>query len=91
MAVSIESDFVSTFTYCNRNEFVTSDGAFQRLAASFDLVDVAVDATGVKKSAEIVRQDSLPTVFSEVGVPSVLLQQVAKSAGLRSPASTRWS
>ena len=80
VAVSIESDFVSTFTDCNRNEFVTSDGAFQRLAASFDLVDVAVDATGVKKSAEIVRQDSLPTVFSEVGVPSGLVQQVAKSA-----------
>jgi ABC-type Zn uptake system ZnuABC Zn-binding protein ZnuA len=80
VAVSIESDFVSTFTDCNRNEFVTSDGAFQRLASSFDLVDVAVDAIGVKKSAEIVRQDSLPTVFSEVGVPSGLLQKVAKSA-----------
>jgi zinc transport system substrate-binding protein len=81
VAVSIESDFESTFTDCTRNEFVTSDGAFQRLAASFDLVDVAVDATGVKKTADIVRQYSLPTVFSEVGVPSGLLQQVAKSAG----------
>jgi zinc transport system substrate-binding protein len=80
VAVSIESDFESTFTDCTRNEFVTSDGAFQRLAASFDLVDVSVDATGVKKSADIVRQYSLPTVFSEVGVPSGLVQEVAKSA-----------
>ena len=80
VAVSIESDFESTFTDCTRNEFVTSDGAFQRLAASFDLVDVAVDTTGVRKSADIVRQYSLPTVFSEVGVPSGLVQQVAKSA-----------
>jgi ABC-type Zn uptake system ZnuABC Zn-binding protein ZnuA len=79
VAVSIESDFESTFTDCNRDEFVTSDGAFQRLAASFDLVDVAVDTTGVKKTTDIVRQYSLPTVFSEVGVPSGLLQQVARS------------
>ena len=35
VAVSIESDFESTFTDCNRNEFVTSDGAFQRLARQF--------------------------------------------------------
>jgi zinc transport system substrate-binding protein len=80
VAVSIESDFESTFGDCTRNEFVTSDGAFQRLAASFDLIDVAVDTTGVKKSADIVRQYSLPTVFSEMGVPSGLVQQVAKSA-----------
>ena len=86
MAVSIESDFESTFTDCNRDEFVTSDGAFQRLAASFDLVDVAVDTMGVKKATDIVRQYSLPTVFSEVGVPSGLLQQVARStrAGIAS-------
>ena len=86
VAVSIESDFEGTFTDCNRDEFVTSDGAFQRLAASFDLVDVAVDTMGVKKATDIVRQYSLPTVFSEVGVPSGLLQQVARStrAGIAS-------
>jgi zinc transport system substrate-binding protein len=83
VAVSIESDFESTFTGCTRNEFVTSDGAFQRLAASFNLIDVAVDTTGVKKSTDIVRRYSLPAVFSEVGVPSGLVQQVARSARAR--------
>jgi zinc transport system substrate-binding protein len=81
VALSIESDFESTFSDCTQDEFVTSDAAFQRLAASFDLVDVAVDATGVEKTAAIVRQYSLPTVFSEVGVPSGLVQAVARSAG----------
>jgi zinc transport system substrate-binding protein len=83
VAVSIESDFESTFSDCTRTEFVTADGAFERLAASFDLMDVSVDATGVKKAADIVRQDSLPTVFSETGVPSASLQQVARSTGAR--------
>ena len=81
VAVSIESDFVNTFTDCTRNQFVTSDGAFQRLAASFGLVDVALSTTGVRKTTAFVRQYSLPTVFSEIGVPSGPLQEVAKSAG----------
>ena len=81
VASSIESDFESTFTNCTRNEFVTSDGAFQRLATSFDLVDVAVDVAGVGKATTVVRQYSLPAVFSEVGVPSGLLQQVAQATG----------
>jgi zinc transport system substrate-binding protein len=83
VAVSIESDFESTFSDCTRNLFVTSDGAFERLAASFDLVDVAVDAKGVKKSADLVRQDAIPAVFSEMGVPSGPVQQVARSTGAR--------
>ncbi len=83
VALSIESDFESTLSDCTGTEFVTSDGAFARMAASFDLVDVAVDAAGVKKSASIVRQNSLPAVFSEMGVPSGPLQQVARSTGAR--------
>ncbi len=83
VALSIESDFESTFSDCGRTEFVTADGAFGRMATSFDLVDVAVDATGVKKSATIVQQNSLPAIFSEMGVPSGLLQQVARSTGAR--------
>lgn len=83
VALSIESDFESTFSDCTGDEFVTSDSAFQRLASSFDLVDVAVDTTGVEKAAAIVRQQSLSTVFSEVGVPSGQVQAVARSAGAR--------
>lgn len=83
VAVSIESDFESTFSDCTRSEFVTADGAFGRLAASFDLQDVAVDATGVKKTAAIVQQNSLPTVFSEMGVPAGSVQQVARSTGAK--------
>lgn len=82
VASSIESDFESTFMDCTRNQFVTSDGAFDRLAADFDLVDVAVDVEGVKKATALVRQSSLPAVFSEVGVPSGQVQEVASAAGV---------
>jgi len=81
VASSIESDLDSTFTSCERSEFVTSDAAFQRFASSFDLVDLAVDAAGVKKATALVRQNSLPAVFSEVGVPSTQVQEVARATG----------
>jgi ABC-type Zn uptake system ZnuABC Zn-binding protein ZnuA len=82
VATSLESDFESTFTDCTINEFVTSDNAFERLGSSFDLTDVAVDTMGVAKAAALVRSSSLPGVFSEVGVPSGQVQQVATSAGV---------
>jgi ABC-type Zn uptake system ZnuABC Zn-binding protein ZnuA len=82
VATSIESDFESTITDCTIDKFVTSDTAFERMASSFDLTDVAVDRTGVAKTAALVRTSSLPGVFSEVGVPSGEVQQVATSAGV---------
>jgi len=82
VATSIESDFESTITDCTITKFVTSDNAFERMASSFDLTDVAVDRTGVAKTAALVRTSSLPGVFSEVGVPSSEIQQVATSAGV---------
>jgi ABC-type Zn uptake system ZnuABC Zn-binding protein ZnuA len=82
VATSIEDDLDTAFTSCQHNEFVTSDGAFQRFASRFDLVDVSVDATGVKKTTTLVRQNSISAVFSEAGVPSGQLQEVAKSAGV---------
>jgi zinc transport system substrate-binding protein len=82
VANSIESDFVSTFTDCTISQFITSDNAFERLASSFDLTDVAVDTLGVKKTAALVRASSIPAIFSEVGVPSGPVQEVAKSAGV---------
>jgi len=82
VANSIESDFVSTLTDCTISKFVTSDNAFERMASSFDLTDVAVDKTGVAKTAALVRTSSLPGVFSEIGVPSGQIQQVATSAGV---------
>jgi len=82
VASSIESDLDSTFTGCTRNEFVTSDNAFDRFAASFDLTDLSVGTLGVEKTAALVRQGSLPAVFSEVGVPSGEVQHVATSTGV---------
>ncbi|MGO9658404.1 MAG: metal ABC transporter substrate-binding protein [Acidimicrobiales bacterium] len=79
---SIESDLESTFSDCSRQVFVTSDDAFGRFAASYDLTDVAVSALGVDKTAALVTQDSLPDVFSEVGVPAGLVQKVAQAAGV---------
>lgn len=80
VAASIGADFESTFTQCSRLDFVTADDAFGRMAASFDLTDVAVDKTGVNKAVALVTQRSLPAVFSEVGVGSGPLQQVARAA-----------
>jgi zinc transport system substrate-binding protein len=82
VASSIESDFESTITDCTIDKFVTSDNAFERMASSFDLTDVAVDTTGVPKTSALVRTSSIPGVFSEVGVPSGQIQQVATSAGV---------
>lgn len=82
VATSLESDFESTITDCTIDKFVTSDNAFESMASSFDLTDVPVDTTGVAKITALVRTSSLPGVFSEVGVPSGQIQQVATSAGV---------
>ncbi len=79
---SIESDLESTFTNCSRRVFVTADDAFGRLAASYDLNDVAVDITGIEKAAAVVTRSSLPDVFSEVGVIPGAVQKVAQVAGV---------
>jgi ABC-type Zn uptake system ZnuABC Zn-binding protein ZnuA len=79
---SIESDLESTFTDCSRQDFVTSDGAFGRFAASYDLTDVAVNVVGVEKAVALVTRNSLPDVFSEEGVASNALQEVARLAGV---------
>jgi ABC-type Zn uptake system ZnuABC Zn-binding protein ZnuA len=78
---SIESDLESTFSDCSRQVFVTSDDAFGRFAASYDLTDVAVNALGVDKAAAVVTKSSLPDVFSEVGVPAGPVQKVARLSG----------
>ncbi len=79
---SIESDLQSTFSDCSRNVFVTSDDAFGRFAASYDLTDVAVSTAGVKKAVALVAGNSLPDVFSEVGVPAPTIDKVARAAGV---------
>ncbi len=79
---SIESDLESTFSGCTRSVFVTSDDAFGRFAASYDLTDVAVSADGVAKAAAVVTAGSLPDVFAEVGVPTQSVDKVARAAGV---------
>jgi ABC-type Zn uptake system ZnuABC Zn-binding protein ZnuA len=79
---SIESDLESTFSDCSRQVFVTSDDAFGRFAASYDLTEVAVSALGVDQAAALVTKNSLPDVFSEVGVPAGAVQKVAQVAGV---------
>jgi ABC-type Zn uptake system ZnuABC Zn-binding protein ZnuA len=80
VADSIESDFESTFTQCQDTYFVTADDAFGRMAAAFDLVDVPVSTAGVGAAVSTLSVRNLPAVFSEVGVPSGSLQQVARRA-----------
>jgi ABC-type Zn uptake system ZnuABC Zn-binding protein ZnuA len=83
VAGSIESDFESTFTQCQDSYLVTADDAFGRMAASFDLVDVPVSTAGVSKAVNTLSVRGLTGAFSEVGVPSGPLQQVARRAGVR--------
>jgi ABC-type Zn uptake system ZnuABC Zn-binding protein ZnuA len=82
VAGSIESDFESTFTQCNSSYFVTADDAFGRMATSFELVDVPVSSSGVSAAVGTLKVRDLPAVFSEVGVRSSTLSQVARRAGV---------
>jgi len=79
---SLESDYQSSFSTCNATDFVTPDSAFGRMARSYDLVDIAVDRTGVQKAAALVKKDSIPVVFAETGVPAGAVQRVATEAGV---------
>ncbi|MGH9107674.1 MAG: metal ABC transporter substrate-binding protein [Acidimicrobiales bacterium] len=85
VAESIESDFVNTFTTCPKTVFVTSDGAFGRMAADFGLVDIVVGTEGVKKAVAAVAKYSLSGVFEETGVPAGPVEQVARAtrAGIK--------
>ena len=83
VAASIESDFESTFTQCEDSYFVTADDAFGRMAASFDLVDVPVSTVGATKAISTLSVRNLPAVFSEVGVPSGPVEEVAHRAGVK--------
>lgn len=64
---SIESDLESTFSDCTRQVFVTADGAFEQFASSFGLTDEDAADMAPQKMAALVKQDSLPDVFSETG------------------------
>jgi zinc transport system substrate-binding protein len=79
---SIESDLESTFSDCTRQVFVTADGAFERFATSFGLTDVDVASMSPQRAAALVKQDSLPDVFSEAGTPTGALDKVARLAGV---------
>jgi ABC-type Zn uptake system ZnuABC Zn-binding protein ZnuA len=83
VAASIESDFESTFTQCQDSYFVTADDAFGRMATSFDLVDVPVSTAGVSKAVNTLSVRGLTGAFSEQGVPSGPLQEVARRAGVK--------
>jgi len=83
LAQSIESDFVSSFSQCLRSYFVTADDAFERMASSFELVDVPVSQVGVAQAAAAVSERQLTEVFSEVGPSSSQIAEVARQAGVK--------
>ena len=83
VANSIESDFESTFTDCTINKFITSDNAFERLASKLRPHRCRRRHLGCEENGSPgARASSLPAVFSEVGVPSGQVQEVATSAGV---------
>ncbi|MGC8626735.1 MAG: metal ABC transporter substrate-binding protein [Acidimicrobiales bacterium] len=79
---SLESDYQSGFSTCNTTDFVTADNAFERMARSYDLVDIAVDSTGTQEAAALVKKYAIPVVFAETGAPAGAVQRVATEAGV---------
>lgn len=79
LASSIASDYQSSLSQCPLRYFVTADGAFERMASAFSLVDVPVSTTGVQKTLAIVAQYSIPDVFKEQGVDPSEVDQVARA------------
>ena len=67
---SLNADYESSMSTCSGDRFVTSDDAFERLAATYNLVEVAVSTSGAGTVAALVTKDRIPVVFSEVGVPT---------------------
>lgn len=82
VAQSVSSDYVNSLSTCNRHQFMTTDDAFGRLAARFDLQDLSVQVLGQKKAVALVAKDHLPSVFTEEGVSSGPLQVVASTAAV---------
>lgn len=83
VASSVSSDYVSSLSTCTRTEFMTADDAFGRFAAAFGLKDLSVQSLGPKRAEALVSRDSLPAVFTEVGVGAGLLQLVAGTTGVK--------
>ena len=83
LAESIESDFTSSLSNCAQSYFVTADDAFASMARAFDLVDVPVSSAGVAAAVSTVSQHQLPEIFSEDGVPSAEVDEVANKAGVK--------
>lgn len=81
VASSLSSDLQSNFANCMKQDFVTEDGAFTRMATAFGLHDVAANKVGVSAAAAVVRHNNLSTIFSEAGVGSSAIEQVAAETG----------
>jgi ABC-type Zn uptake system ZnuABC Zn-binding protein ZnuA len=79
---SLNADYESSLSTCSGDRFVTSDDAFGRLAATYNLVEVAVSTSGERATAALVTKDRVPVVFSEVGVATGPVERAAQAAGV---------
>jgi zinc transport system substrate-binding protein len=82
VASSLESDFQANFSQCAQSDFVSADGAFQRMAIAYGLTDISIAAVGVSRAAALVAADHIPIIFSESGIPSGPVLQVAQATGV---------
>ena len=82
VASSLESDFQSNLSQCGQSEFVTADGAFHRMAVSYGLTEISVATVGVARAAALVAKGHIPVIFSETGVGSGPVLQVARATGV---------
>ena len=69
VVASIESDLESTFSDCSRDVFVTSDDAFGRFAASYDLTDVRRERHRGRKGGRLGDQQFAPRRLQRGGRP----------------------
>lgn len=83
LATSVASDYNSSLSTCPLRDFVTPDDAFGRMASAFSLVEIPLDTTGEKATLATIAQYSIPGVFSEQGIPSSALTQVASTYHLK--------
>ena len=77
---ALEIDYRSSLADCARHDLVTADAAFAAMGARYGFVDHPASSPGI---AELVRRDRIPVVFTETGVPSGAVPELAAATGAR--------
>lgn len=89
---ALHDEFTAGLADCDRRVIVTAHDAFGRLAARYDLDDVAItgispeaepDPRRVAELADLIQRTGVTTVFTEVLVSPEIAETLAREAGAR--------